>query len=670
MCGRFAQSYEPAYLAQQLESGGLGVDDLRDLGDHHPSYNVAPQTFQAVYRSVRDGGAQDETTTTHRDAATMTDRPRRVLQGMKWGLIPFWTKRPPDSTLKTINCRDDSLIEGKAMWNAVKTRKRCIVPVEGYYEWLKKGPKEKVPHFTRRKDGKVMLLGGLYDSVRYEEPAGVTPLYTFTIVTTAASPQLAWLHDRMPLIFDNDDDKAIRKWLDDDTWSQDLVDMLHPYSGELECYAVRKEVGKVGTSSPDFIVPVDSKENRSNIANFFVRSAGKVGVGAAVKAEIKEEQTDRTESDDNTTTENNAPMPGKVRGRAHKEMVEEADLPFEFVPSHLETRPLETMDVWTYRCGRRSMTDVVAFCSREMRKLPEAKGLHHLKRLRAVRPDPVKLERDDSFVKIEHTDAPIELANSNSNDTPEDNGELANSNSNGPPEDDAIEGQLDIILCQCHVLDRDDLTERLRAAGITHGTLGVASVSKYPALSQNQYEHWKTLWPLSFRMPASRMVKMSRPELERCEVMMERCLEYAKEAADGDLPVAAIAWDPTGEGREIARALDRRHSTGHPLKHVVMELVSAVAANEVVRRIEEPDSPTHYLCTGLTVFLSHEPCTMCAMALLHARVDRVFFARSSARGGFATDYGIHWRKELNHRYSVFGGWMREAASYVDDQVYV
>jgi putative SOS response-associated peptidase YedK len=53
------------------------------------------------------------------------------------------------------------------MWNSIKGRKRCVIPVMGYYEWLKKG-KDKVPHFTKRADGKIMLLAGLWDSVRYE----------------------------------------------------------------------------------------------------------------------------------------------------------------------------------------------------------------------------------------------------------------------------------------------------------------------------------------------------------------------------------------------------------------------------------------------------------------------------------------------------------------------
>lgn len=77
----------------------------------------------------------------------------------------------------------------------------------------------------------------------------------------------------MPVILDPGTE-AMKTWLDPDqtTWSKDLQSILKPYEGELECYPVPKEVGKVGNNSPDFIVPVNSKENKNNIANFFANA--------------------------------------------------------------------------------------------------------------------------------------------------------------------------------------------------------------------------------------------------------------------------------------------------------------------------------------------------------------------------------------------------------------
>lgn len=74
----------------------------------------------------------------------------------------------------------------------------------------------------------------------------------------------------MPVILNNGSD-AIRTWLDPNRteWSQDLQSLLKPYDGELDCYPVSKDVGKVGNNSPSFLIPIDSAENKSNIANFF-----------------------------------------------------------------------------------------------------------------------------------------------------------------------------------------------------------------------------------------------------------------------------------------------------------------------------------------------------------------------------------------------------------------
>ncbi len=239
------------------------------------------------------------------------------------GLIPFWTKRNPDygSMLKTINCRDDSLMENRGMWNTMKQKKRCIVVCQGFYEWLKKnGGKEKVPHFVKRKDDQLMCLAGLWDCAQYE--GSDEKLYTYTIITTSSNEQLRFLHDRMPVILDNGSED-IRTWLDPKRaqWSKELQSLLKPYRGELECYPVSKDVGKVGNNSPTFIVPISSTENKNNIANFFGSAkksvstkSPKKGVDQAQDATttsptIKHEAEDNRMTVDQDGTEDNAPLP-------------------------------------------------------------------------------------------------------------------------------------------------------------------------------------------------------------------------------------------------------------------------------------------------------------------------------------------------------------------------
>ncbi|CAG8485131.1 8307_t:CDS:2 [Ambispora leptoticha] len=211
-------------------------------------YNVAPTYYEPVVR----GDAQSH---------------ENIIHSMKWGLVPSWTKRgtEPSCITKTINARDDSITDGKPIFSSMKNSKRCIVIVHGFYEWLKKG-KERIPYFAKRKDNEMMFFAGLYDCATLDDEPK-EPLYSFTIVTTSASKQFSFIHDRMPVILD---ESQVEKWLDPNTkWNRELAGMLKPYEGELEIYPVDKAVGKAGTDSPSYIVPVNPKDSKSSIESFF-----------------------------------------------------------------------------------------------------------------------------------------------------------------------------------------------------------------------------------------------------------------------------------------------------------------------------------------------------------------------------------------------------------------
>jgi len=336
MCGRYALGIRASFVRYQLQQQGLQVDEAPADDVARETYNFPPGAYGLVYRAdVPDTGLRDAeqvndseerhdstTTTAHReesadpiqnaqDATPDKQHFSYQLKAMKWGLIPFWTKRSPDygSMLRTINCRDDSLIEDRGMWNTMKQRKRCIVIAQGFYEWLKKGPggKEKVPYFVKRKDGALMCFAGLWDCVKYEDAE--EKLYTYTVVTTSPNKQLSFLHDRMPVILEPNTD-AMRLWLDptQNKWSKELQSMLKPFEGELECYPVSKEVGKVGNNSPDFIIPVDSKDNKKNIANFFDNAKKKETKPGIVTVKGNKDNDDR-DTRDHDGSENNAPLP-------------------------------------------------------------------------------------------------------------------------------------------------------------------------------------------------------------------------------------------------------------------------------------------------------------------------------------------------------------------------
>ena len=305
----FAPSYHGlVYRADTSDSGAGGSRQDADTPDepHHSSKSASVSGESAAAAPV-DGSATKET--------------KYKLQAMKWGLVPFWTKRAPDygSQLKTINCRDDSLAQSGGMWNTMKQKKRCVVIAEGFYEWLKKNNgRDKIPHFVKRKDGQLMCFAGLWDCVKYDGQDD--QLWTYTVITTSSNKQLNFLHDRMPVILDNGSD-AMKTWLDPTryTWSKELQTLLKPFDGELECYPVDRAVGKVGNNSPSFIVPIDSKENKKNIANFFSIPAKEPTMNKVlpkdkdrVKAEdapIKQEPGETRVTANISSTEDNAPLP-------------------------------------------------------------------------------------------------------------------------------------------------------------------------------------------------------------------------------------------------------------------------------------------------------------------------------------------------------------------------
>jgi len=151
-------------------------------------------------------------------------------------------------------------------------------------------------------------------------------VYTYTIITTSSNSYLRFIHDRMPVILEPGSD-AMKTWLDPTrvTWSKELQSLLKPYEGELECYPVPKEVGKVGNNSPDFILPLDSKENKKSIASFFANAGKKAKEGKTDEemskalapekvtgdreTRIIHDKTEERETKDHEWSEDNAPVP-------------------------------------------------------------------------------------------------------------------------------------------------------------------------------------------------------------------------------------------------------------------------------------------------------------------------------------------------------------------------
>ncbi|RHZ72509.1 hypothetical protein Glove_242g106 [Diversispora epigaea] len=276
MCYRVAMAMHPDDALEKLENININCADWLDRGNYQTSYNVAPTSYQPVIR-MEHGSKQT------------------VVHTMKWGLVPCWSKSLPNSKkiMNTANCRDDSLIgNGKSMFSSMKNAKRCIVLVQGFYEWLHKG-KQKIPYYFKRKDGELLFFAGLYDSVRLPDKEEL--LFTYTIITTSPAKFMSHIHNRMPVILEKESSDDIAKWLNPDIrWNSELAALLKPYEREeeLECYQVTQDVNKVGTDSPRFVKPV------SQIFESFSSSSPSSSTSNKRENKIKQEDEEIKQEED------------------------------------------------------------------------------------------------------------------------------------------------------------------------------------------------------------------------------------------------------------------------------------------------------------------------------------------------------------------------------------
>ncbi|KAG0707172.1 hypothetical protein DFH29DRAFT_897330 [Suillus ampliporus] len=233
MCGRYALGLQCAEIRALPGYPNLEVSEWVNEDNFVPRYNIAPNSQAPVIRRRN------------------TSSPDLQMQTMQWG-IPHGKVHAKSQ--QAINARSENIMEGVGMWNKYRVRNRCVVVSQGYYEWQTKG-KDKLPHFTKHADGKLMLMAGLYH-VSDE----TIPTCVFAIITASASKSLSWLHDRQPVILTSHTD--ITEWLDTSshTWSAELGKLLQPAEG-LMCYRVPKEVGKVGAESPAFVQPVAARKD-------------------------------------------------------------------------------------------------------------------------------------------------------------------------------------------------------------------------------------------------------------------------------------------------------------------------------------------------------------------------------------------------------------------------
>lgn len=221
MCGRFTLTSGPDFLINYFQLEFFPED-------YSPSYNIAPS--QSVLSVV------------------WSNHGRRAGY-IEWGLIPHWVK-DPKKWKPLINARLETL-EEKASFKHLLNRRRCILLADSFYEWKKVGD-QKIPYRILKKDENPFAFAALWD----RNSIGEKERITCTIITTEANAIVQEVHNRMPVILD--EDEMIEAWLNvKDVPYTEVRDRLMPYPADKQkLYPVATIVNSPKNNSPDCILPV------------------------------------------------------------------------------------------------------------------------------------------------------------------------------------------------------------------------------------------------------------------------------------------------------------------------------------------------------------------------------------------------------------------------------
>jgi putative SOS response-associated peptidase YedK len=225
MCGRARLSSDVSEIKIVF-----GIPPERPAPNFAPNWNAAPTALLPVVRFDAD------------------DR-QRSLDVMRWGLIPHWAK---DIKIgySTFNARGEEIDTKPAFRQAFRQR-RCLVPLDNFYEWKKTGAR-KQPYAIGLAGGGLMAMAGLWES--WNAPGGER-VRSFTIITTVPNTLCAELHNRMPVVLKP---TAWPVWLGEEPAELPrLKALLAPYpSDEMVCWPVSARVGNVRNNDPSLIEPV------------------------------------------------------------------------------------------------------------------------------------------------------------------------------------------------------------------------------------------------------------------------------------------------------------------------------------------------------------------------------------------------------------------------------
>lgn len=234
MCGRFTLKTPNPRLRDLF--------GLHDLPHFVPRFNIAPTQSIPAIRAM--------------DAAVVL----REAVMLRWGLIPFWAKDMAIGNTM-INARAETVAEKPAFRQAFSKR-RCLIPADGFFEWEKLANGRKQPWWIRMADEEPFAMAGLWEiwSPRHtsvasdaDSPASGN-VQSCTILTITANADMQTIHDRMPVILPVD---AWDAWLNPSSDKSTLQSLLLPFeNGRLIRSRVSTIVNRPIVDSPECIEPI------------------------------------------------------------------------------------------------------------------------------------------------------------------------------------------------------------------------------------------------------------------------------------------------------------------------------------------------------------------------------------------------------------------------------
>ncbi len=234
MCGRFATTVDPALLAVEL-------DAIDESGGGSADYNVAPTT--SILTVVRVPGGPE----------------RPLIRRMRWGFVAPWAEEFGTGA-PLINARAESVAR-KPTFRAAARSQRCLIPMDGWYEWENSrdtaGKPVKTPRYLSARDGSTLLMAGVWSRWGGER-------LSCAVLTTEAVGPLRQVHDRMPLILPR---SQWARWIDpaaelDPGW---LAPPTTSIAEAVDIRRVSRLVNSVRNNGPQLLAPAQAEPEQPTL---------------------------------------------------------------------------------------------------------------------------------------------------------------------------------------------------------------------------------------------------------------------------------------------------------------------------------------------------------------------------------------------------------------------